>query len=69
MDDTPKKPKRKRGPKTEIAASEALVRVNLMLDSMSLRKLKVMGEGNVSKGARWAVKHAFERWHDEKPKK
>lgn len=67
MEDTdPTKPKRKRGPKTELPPHQGVTRVNMTLDDMTMRKLRVMGEGNVSAGVRLAVKLSFERFHDVK---
>lgn len=65
-DQAPAKTQRKRGPKTELPPCEELTRINLMVDEMTVRKLKVMGEGNASAGVRLAVKLAFERFHDHK---
>lgn len=51
---------RKPGPKTEVA--DGLDRVTLTLDPMSRRRLRVLGDGNESKGAREAARVAFERY-------
>lgn len=70
MDDqAPPKPKRKRGPKTELPPCQEVARFNVMLDEMSARKLRVMGEGNLSAGIRLAVKLSFEKFNDQRLRK
>jgi hypothetical protein len=66
MSDEPIKRVRKRGRKTEMLPCEVLERANLSLDAMTLRKLKVMGDGNASKGARYAARIAYERFLNTK---
>lgn len=51
---------RKPGPKTD--TREPLARVTLTLDEMTRRKLKVLGDGNESAGARVAARVAYDRY-------
>jgi hypothetical protein len=46
------------GPKTEI--SEPVSRRSLMLDDRTMRILEVLGDGNVSRGARRAASTAYD---------
>lgn len=48
----------KRGPKTGF--TDPMVKSNLTLDAMTLRKLRAIGDGNVSAGVRIAAKAAYE---------
>lgn len=48
----------KRGPKTGFV--EPMVKSNLTLDVMTLRKLRAIGDGNVSAGVRLAARVAYE---------
>lgn len=54
------KPRRKPGPKTEIPGEVMITRL-VCVDSLSVRKLKVLGGGNVSKGVREAARVAYDR--------
>ena len=47
----------KRGPKT--GYDEAMERKNLCLDQMTIRKLMVLGDGNLSAGVRLAAAEAY----------
>ena len=51
---------RKPGPKTE--TQEPLSRVTLTLDELTRRRLRVLGDGNESAGARVAARVAYERY-------
>lgn len=51
---------RKPGPKTDTAAP--LERTTLTLDSVTRRRLRVLGDGNESAGARVAARVAFDRY-------
>jgi hypothetical protein len=51
---------RKPGPKTE--TTDPLDRVTLTLDALTRRRLKVLGDGNESAGARVAARVAYERY-------
>lgn len=57
---------KKPGPKTELPPGEVLERVTLMLDPLTRRKLKVLGNDNESLGARIATRVAFERYQRAK---
>ena len=48
----------KRGRKTEIVG-ERVTRMNFTVDEMTLRLLKVLGQGNASKGVREAARVAY----------
>ena len=48
----------KRGPKTGF--HEPMTKANLSLDAMTLRKLRALGDGNVSAGVRLAARVAYE---------
>jgi hypothetical protein len=50
----------KPGPKTN--TPEPLARVTLTLDEMTRRKLKALGNGNESAGARVAARVAYDRY-------
>jgi len=49
------------GRKTELVG-ERVRRVQVSLDEMSLRMLKVLGDGNASKGARLAARVAYDKY-------
>ncbi len=51
----------KTGPKTE-RPGEPLTRHQVLIDALSLRMLRVLGNGNLSKGIREAAKVAYERY-------
>lgn len=54
---------RKRGPKTpETYDAETLRTCSVMLDDMAVRRLKVLGGGNLSVGARRAARVAYDLW-------
>lgn len=52
--------KRKTGPKTELG--DPVRRVQLTLDDRTVELFKVLGEGNVSKGARHSARVAYDRY-------
>lgn len=62
------KPKSKRGGARKNAGrkpenpGEAMTHKTITLDSMSLRKLLVLGDGEVSRGVRVAAEIAFDRY-------
>jgi hypothetical protein len=58
-------PKTKRGRKPMIDA-EAMARIGLTLDKMTLRKLRVLGDGNVSAGVRKAADVAYDAYQSGK---
>jgi urease accessory protein UreE len=49
---------RKPGPKTDVDVA----RVTLSLDEMTRRRLRVLGKGNESAGARLAARVAYDRY-------
>jgi hypothetical protein len=51
----------KPGPKTELFG-EKVKCVNFTVDEMTMRKLKVLGNGNASKGVREAARVAYEAY-------
>ena len=54
-------PRSNAGRKTELNG-EPVERHQVMLDEMTVRKLRVLGEGNVSKGVRQATLVAYEQY-------
>lgn len=56
---------RKPGPKTD--TREPLERVTLTLDELTRRRLRVLGDGNESAGARVAARVAYERYQRATP--
>lgn len=54
-------PRSNSGRKTE-HPTERMRPVTMTLDEMTLRRLKVLGGGNVSRGVRDAAAVAFDRW-------
>ncbi len=57
--------RRNSGRKTEVS-SEAMSRRTMTLDPMTIRKLTVVGDGNISKGVRIAAQLAFEAYQNGK---
>jgi len=55
---------KKRGRKP-INLGEVMSRKVVTLDDISVRKLKVLGAGNISRGARRAAEIAYERYQKE----
>lgn len=51
----------KTGRKTEVPG-ERMVRTEVSVDPMTLRLLRVLGDGNVSKGVREAARVAYDRY-------
>ena len=58
-------PKQKRGRKPMIDG-EAMERVGLTLDKMTLRKLRVVGNGNISAAVRKAADLAYDAYQSGK---
>lgn len=58
--------RRNAGRKTE-KLGQPMSAVTLSLDEMTLRRLKVVGAGNVSKGVRLAAELAFARYQEKGP--
>ena len=56
----------KRGPKP-IHPGEPMRKQAVALDEMTLRKLRVLGKGNISAGVREAARVAYERYQKEGP--
>jgi hypothetical protein len=54
------------GPKTNTPAGETLVKKNFTLDEMTLRKLAVLGNGNLSAGVREAARVAYDLYQKGK---
>lgn len=63
MENTPKRggARRNTGPKTELMGQPAR-RVQVRLDDRSIELLRVLGNGNVSRGARIAADVAYDRY-------
>lgn len=52
----------KPGPKPKSTDGGALEKVTLLLDSLTLRRLRVLGSDNMSEGARVAARVAYEQY-------
>jgi len=59
-------PGKKRGPKPILG--ETLKRTQITIDTLTRRKLMVLGEGNLSAGIRAAADKAYDRWQSEPEK-
>lgn len=59
------KPLKKRGPKP-LFVGETLKRTQVTIDSLTKRKLMVIGDGNLSAGVRAAADAAYEQYQREK---
>lgn len=53
------------GRRTEHPDGAAMTRVNVSLDERTMELLKVVGEGNLSRGIRLAARVAYERYQNE----
>lgn len=56
----------KPGPKTNTPTGEDLVKKNFTVDQMTLRKLAVLGGGNLSAGVREAARVAYDQYQKGK---
>lgn len=56
---------KKRGPKPKVQG-EFLTRKQVTIDSLTIRKLKVLGRGNLSEGVRAAADAAYEHYQNTK---
>lgn len=61
-DNTHGGPRRRSGRKTELPPSEHTKPVTVTLDEMTLRMLRVLGDGNLSRGIRDAARVAYARY-------
>lgn len=52
----------KRGPKVDPTIDNELNRHTVMLDTLSVRRLRVLGKGNLSDGIRRAARVAYDRY-------
>lgn len=59
------KPLKKRGPKPLIPG-EVMTQKLVSIDSLTIRKLKVLGDGNLSAGVREAAQVAYDRYQSKK---
>ena len=56
------RPRKKPGPKTEVLTEQRLERVALTLDPLTRTMLRVVGDGNESKGVRHAARVAYDKY-------
>ena len=53
---------RKPGPKNDLPHGEVADRITVTLDALTVRRLRVLGDGNVSQGVRVAARAAYDRY-------
>lgn len=58
--------RKRAGRKTELPAGEDVKQTPLMLDDLTKRMLSVLGDGNLSLGARRAARTAYDRYQATK---